>query len=113
MKQRSPWRQMDIPELAVQAFGAAGLNPTYYERNVHDGNLGVIICEEPSGLHLAISHIKHNGEPGRCPTWEEVTHARTLLPPYISMVMHFKDDTTSEQATTTLHLFQWPDKREM
>lgn len=37
--------------------------------------LRVLMTEEPTGLHISISH------PSRYPTWDEIAHARyTLLP---------------------------------
>jgi hypothetical protein len=108
-KQRSPWQRGVLPDVVERAFAMAHLEPTYYERHVHDGILSVIICEEPAGWHLSISHIFNHGRYGRYPSWDEIAHARyTLLPVDIDFVMHLPPpDEFVAVHDTTFHLWQY------
>ena len=114
-KQRSPWMEAVLPSMISDAFATADLAPRYCERNVRDGVLSAIICEEPLGWHLSISHVNHAGKPDRYPSWDEIAHARyELLPEDLDFVMHLPppDEFVSVHATT-FHLWQHPERTEI
>ncbi len=109
--QRSPWMEAILPPFIHEAFARVNLSPRYCERNVHDGVLSAIICEEPPGWHLSISHVRHNGTLGRYPSWDEIAHARyELLPTDVDFVMHLPPlDEFVSVHETTFHLWESPE----
>lgn len=110
-KQRSKWTDAEITNVL-------GLDGLWHYRNVGDGQLRVLITDEPTGLHLSISHVyadalkrQHQGRPqGRYPTWDEIMDARLcLLPADQHFVMHLPRMDTGEYVAlhdTTFHLHQ-------
>ena len=112
-KQRSPWLPAEDESGIGQALLAAGASSCdLFWRNVHDGQLRVIVSNEPSGWHLSISHAKRarGGEmvPGRYPTWDEIADARyELLPTDLNFAMFLPppEDYTAIHATT-FHLWE-------
>jgi hypothetical protein len=110
-KQRSSWQQAVMPEMIARAFAQAKLHPTYHERNVHDGLLIAIVCEEAQGWHLSISHEYHHKRGGRYPTWDEIAHARTeLLPEGVDMVMRLPAEENAAVNGTTFHIHEHPER---
>ena len=111
-KQRSPWMEAVLPPTIADAFARVGLVPRYVERHVRDGVLSAILCEEPQGWHLSISHVFHNGQPGRYPNWDEIAHARyELLPEDLDFVMHLPPPAEFVSVhKTTFHLWQHPER---
>ncbi len=86
-----------------------------YWRNCHDGQLRVLITEDPGGWHLSISHARmKKGEPvpGRYPTWDEIAEARyRFLPDDLDFVMHLPPmDEYVAVHPTTFHLHEHPER---
>ena len=55
------------------------------------GHLSVLVTDEPTGLHLSISHRSNGEKPeaDRYPTWDEIADAREqFLPDDRTFVMH-------------------------
>ena len=110
-KQRSPWVEAVLPEVIARAFARAKLHPSYHERNVRDGVLSAVVCEEEAGWHLSVSHVFHNGQPGRYPSWDEIAHARyELLPEGIDVVMRLPAEDNVAVHKTTFHLHEHPER---
>lgn len=115
--QRSPWQKTITGEdriVEIMRLGGASSLESWW-RNVHDGQLRVLIAKEPLGLHLSISHAKRvrGGamEPGRYPTWDEIADARyELLPADLDFVMHLPPPSEYVAVhDTTFHLHQHPE----
>ena len=109
-RQRSPWVDVpNVPELEL-LWAEMGLAPRMLARRVHDGTLRVIVCDEPSGWHLSISHEFNNGNGGRYPGWDEISHARyELVPDEVDMVMHLPPPSEFVALhDTTFHLWESP-----
>lgn len=109
-KQRSPWV---YHEEDTKWFRKVGVEPDakVYRRNVHDGRLISIVGVIPhQGLHLSITHKKHDGEVGRYPTWDEIAHARDeLLPSDLGFSMALPPTDGDDYVAvypTTFHLHQ-------
>jgi len=83
-----------------------------YERRVSDGRLLAIVCEEPLGWHMSISHTGNDGKLRRYPTWDEIAGARDeLLPAEYGFVMHLPP--AGEYVAlheTCFHLHQFPER---
>lgn len=121
-QQRSKYRELKLDDPitagriaeALSKIGAT--NIAIWWRNVGDGQLRVIIDEEPMGWHLSISHAKRGkkGElsPGRYPKWDEIAHARyQFLPDDIDFVMHLpREEDYVVLHDTTFHLHEYPDR---
>lgn len=121
-RQRSKWDFSRGPEVDLTVAGLKAAGATDVEmfwRNVHDGQLRVIVAFEPpaGGWHLSISHAKRvrggDMEPGRYPTWDEIADARyTLCPNDIDMVMHLPPPSEYVAVhDTTFHLHEHPPRR--
>jgi hypothetical protein len=80
---RSEWEETD-DNYAVQ-----GVPVRIFKRKTGDGQLAVILGNEPQGWHMSISFADHRGQASRYPTWDEIADARyRLAPADIDMVMH-------------------------
>lgn len=83
-----------------------------YQQDVQDGGwLTCIVGLEPDVWHLSISHSIHfNGEqqPGRYPTWDEITDARyRFVPDSVTMAMLLPPRSQYVNLhATTFHLWQ-------
>ena len=120
--QRSKYRdlKLDDPVTAARVVealrGIGARNIQIWHRNVGDGELRVIIDEEPMGWHLSISHAKRSKKgqmsPGRYPKWDEIAHARyEFLPDDIDVVMHLpREEDYVALHDTTFHLHEYPDR---
>jgi hypothetical protein len=105
-KQRSKW--VARPSMTFQ-----GEHAHVYERNVHDGQLRVIVGVEPIGpggasrWHLSISH-KSAGKSPRYPTWDEIAEARyRFMPDEITVAMLLPPVAEYvELHATTFHLHE-------
>lgn len=121
-KQRSQWQPSRGPAVdrTIHDLKAAGARSIeFLWRNVHDGELRVIIADEPIGWHMSISHARRGRgggvlTPGRYPTWDEIADARyALTPDDIDMVMHLPPP--GEYVAfhdTTFHLHEHPPRQE-
>jgi hypothetical protein len=108
-KQRSAWTEFDASAEAKRVL-PLGFSPTFWRRNVRDGVLTSIVCEEPEGWHLSISHVGANGSLIRYPSWDEIAHARyELLSNDLDFVMHLPppEDYVAVHKTT-FHLHEHP-----
>lgn len=80
------------------------------ERHTSDGDLRVLVTDDPGGLHLSISHTSSARGRYRYPTWDEIADARDVfLPADIGFVMHLPP--AGEYVAvhpTTFHLHQHP-----
>lgn len=59
--------------------------------------------------HLSVSHSDAANEPDRCPTWDELKHAKfSLMPVDLAMVLIFprRSDPYVNDHPTTLHLWE-------
>ena len=115
-KQRSEWRDItDLDEVSRLLSEAGATDIRQVWRNVHDGQLRVIVAREPQGWHLSISHAKRGPKgqvmPGRYPSWDEIAHARyELLPDDLDFVMHLPPPGEYVALhDTTFHLHQHPE----
>lgn len=81
-----------------------------YQADVADGHLSVLITDEPTGLHLSISHRTNEArpQPGRYPTWDEIADARErFLPDDRTFVMHLPPKAEYVNLhSTTFHLWE-------
>jgi len=106
-RQRSKWQPLD-PGLLPPWLGIS----TAAVRNVHDGQLRVLVAEEPMGWHASVSFIDHRGAPTRYPTWDEIAGARDeFLPADLAFVMHLP--AAGEYVAlhdTTFHLHEHPER---
>ncbi len=121
-QQRSKYRSLadDDPQtwsaMVVALERAGARNIEIWWRNVGDGQLRVIVDEEPAGWHMSISHAKRgkNGtlSPGRYPKWDEIAHARyEKLPEDIDFVMNLpREEDYVALHDTTFHLHEYPDR---
>jgi hypothetical protein len=89
----------------------SGVREYVWRRRVGDGNLLVIVGEEPAGWHLSISFADHRGRNSRYPRWDEIADARYLhVPDYITMAMILPPpDEYVALHDTTFHLHQIAD----
>jgi hypothetical protein len=75
-----------------------------------DGHLTVLIGDEPTGLHLSISHRTNGANPqgDRYPTWDEIAEARErFLPQDRTFVMHLPPRSEYVAVhSTTFHLWE-------
>lgn len=107
---RSEWSEVELPT------GTAALpapDTKAYQRHVGDGHLSVVVCREPLGWHLSISHRTNSlrPNPGRYPRWDEIAEARELFVPdavTMGMVLPPMDEFVNLYATT-FHLWEVPE----
>jgi hypothetical protein len=120
-RQRSRWDPCEGPEIEFTIGGlldAGAVSVEMFWRNVHDGQLRVIVADEPpaGGWHLSISHARRvrggELEPGRYPTWDEIADARyEFCPDDIDMVMHLPPPGEYVALhDTTFHLHEHPER---
>jgi hypothetical protein len=71
------WREIAVPNRdQLRAMGARMIH------GYRNGDLAVIVADEPTGWHLSISH------PDRYPTWDEIADARyDLLNDHLTMAL--------------------------
>jgi hypothetical protein len=110
--QPGTWQRLAAPAMLRAAHPGARV----WQRNVHDGHLSVIVGREPAGdgliWHLSISHRTNEAtpQPGRYPTWDEITEARYRFCPddvTMAMLLPPKSEYVNVHATT-FHLWQTP-----
>jgi hypothetical protein len=71
-------------------------NCRVYEVQAPDGYLRALVSQDAAGphgeilWHLSVTHWDHFKTPDRCPTWDELKHARyTLIQADVPMVIIF------------------------
>jgi hypothetical protein len=93
------WRRIDHP------FGWDA-----WQSDDTDGHLSVLVSDEPTGLHLSISHRTNEARPrgDRYPTWDEIAEARErFLPDDRTFVMHLPPRAEYVSVhSTTFHLWE-------
>lgn len=106
-KQRSKWIEVKLDEAMLRSHGG---NLRGFVRRVSDGELYVLVAEEPNGWHLTISFRDHRGALTRYPRWDEITHAREVLLDHgIDFVMHLpRLENYLACHDTTFHLHEHP-----
>jgi hypothetical protein len=84
-----------------------------YEAQVTDGLLIAVLSQDPcpEGLlwHLSVSYRDHAKKPDRCPTWDELKHAKyQLVQDDLCMVLIFPKRSAPyvNIHPTTLHLWE-------
>ena len=86
-----------------------------YEAILIDGMLTAIVSHDPAGKlgkllwHVSVSHRDAAGIEDRCPTWDELKHAKyQLVPADVPMVLVFPRKTAPyvNTASTCLHLWE-------
>lgn len=104
-RQRSRWLEAEPEDF----FGRIARR---FRREVGDGSLWAIVCEEPQGWHLSISFRDRRNELTRYPRWDEIAHARDeLLPEDVDFVMWLpKSDDYVALHDTTFHLHEHPQR---
>jgi hypothetical protein len=102
---RSAWRHDSERDHFI-----LGRPVTVWRRNVTDGLLTGLVCEEPEGWHLSISFTDNRGRLSRYPSWDEIADARyRLLPDDVDFVMHLPPpDEYVAVHDTTFHLHEHP-----
>lgn len=114
--QTSPWVEEGTPVWLTQLLAQGGdtsLSPTLHRRGVWDGWLIAIVCQEPQGWHLSVSHYYgDNDKRTRYPTWDEQVHAvRSLLPhdlTYASFIPPEEEYVAVDM--TTFHWHEHPER---
>ena len=88
-----------------------------YIADMIDGHLKAIVSRDETKQgplwHVSISHVGHDWHPDRCPTWDEMKHAKyTLVPDDVPMVLIFPRKTAPYTNTypTCLHLWESTEK---
>src|SRR5262245_56756431 len=65
-----------------------------YEAEAVDGWLRAMVSRDPTThgdlWHISVSHWSRDRKPDRCPTWDELKHAKfSLMPADVPMVLIF------------------------
>jgi hypothetical protein len=119
-KQHSEWFPIDedsqVGRVKRLLLDEGAVSVEILWRNVHDGELRVIVADEPQagGWHMSISHMRRakGGDwvADRYPSWDEIADARYgLLPEDMDMVMHLPPpDQYVALHDTTFHLHEHP-----
>lgn len=85
------WKRRPAGDQVVAQLTALGATSiSFWQRDLDDGHLSVLVAHEPPGWHLSISHRTNDTppRPGRIPTWEEIRDARyDLLPDELTVAM--------------------------
>lgn len=89
-----------------------------YEAVGPDGFLRALVSQDDTSAgklwHLSVSHSSFERKPDRCPTWDELKHAKfSLVPVDVPMVLIFPRKNCPEPYvnvhSTTLHLWESTD----
>lgn len=101
------WRELPSPSREQKAYGAT----------VADGVLFALVSQDQTTAgklwHVSVSFRDRDGSYSRCPTWDELKHAKFhLVPADIAMVLIFprKNVPYVNVHSTTLHLWESTDK---
>lgn len=103
------WRQVPATAVVQAMVGQA----MYWQRDLSDGHLMLIVAYETGGWHMSISHRRDSLSgpvPGRNPTWKEIRDARyKFLPDGITMAMLLPPRSEYVNVhSTTFHLYEVP-----
>lgn len=99
-------------------YGATKAGQFYMYRSPAGCYLKAVVSRDPTLAgdlwHLSVSHSDAYNEPDRCPTWDELKHAKfSLMPVDLAMVLIFprRTDNYVNDHPTTLHLWEAIDQR--